>query len=378
MASGCVRKLGPCIPARMSGCCATTDVAAYLNHEWSALVSDVGTWMVDSLYQQLMIDEQWAVRRDRGFTWWGYRLAQHVEVATPVHDRGLDLCVLRMWTEVVRNVDSDSNPAAVLAQLNNQTTLSALVWDPQTATISDCCAVTVHQDNANWMSKILATAAALQNTAAHSRAHPLARACGGEPAETQHPDSGTRPEMDDILNVATEVVAPFGREPSRFAGAFCTEIEPFLVQHAGTKSWFGTVDATGATVEVPFTGSRPMMFQDPKAAGTQLETALVRVFTDVPHPEAGNGALVVTQLPLSPGPEQAVVLSNQLNLAESAGGLTTAPLFGAWSPDMFSEDGNGLAYSSFIPNLLAQPMILNNWLLYQSTRALWAREFLST
>ncbi|QFS89939.1 hypothetical protein FIV07_04220 [Mycobacterium sp. THAF192] len=201
-------------------------------------MSDVGTWMVGNLYQQLMIDEQWAVRRARGFTWWGYRLAQHVEVAVPVHDGGLDLCVVRIWTEVVRNVDADSNPAAVLAQLNNRTTLSALVWNPQAATISDCCAVTVHQDNANWMNKILATAAALQNTAAHSRAHPLARACGGEPAETQHPGSGPRPEMDDILNVAIEVIEPFGRELSRFAGRACTEIEPFLVEHAGNNHWF--------------------------------------------------------------------------------------------------------------------------------------------
>ena len=237
----------------MSGCCATTDLAAHSKSKGSALVHDVGTWMVDNLYQQLMIDEQWAVRRDRGFTWWGYRLPQHVEVALPEHDRGLDLCVVRIWTEVVRHVDVDSHPAAVLAQLNNQTTLSALVWDPQTATISDCCTVTVHQDNANWMNKILATAAALQNTAAHSRAHPLARACGGEPAQSEHPGSGLRPEMDDILNVAAEVIAPMGREPSRFAGDFCTEIEPFLVEHAGNKRWFGTVDATGATAEVPFT-----------------------------------------------------------------------------------------------------------------------------
>lgn len=119
-----------------------------------------------------------------------------------------------------------------------------------------------------------------------------------------------------------------------------------------------------------------MMFQNPTASDARLETALVRVFTDTPHPEAGNGALIIMPLPLSPGPKQSVTLSNQLNLAESAGGLTTAPLLGAWSPDVFSRDSNGLAYCRFIPNLLAQPMILNNWVLYQSTRASWAREVL--
>ncbi|UHJ57094.1 hypothetical protein LT337_09850 [Mycolicibacterium fortuitum] len=338
-------------------------------------MGDVGTWMVDSLYQQLMVDDQWAVRRERGFTWWGYRLAQHIEVEPPVHDRGLDLCVLRIWTDVARNV-SGSDTAAVLAQVNNQATLNALVWDPSVGTITECCSVTVHQDNAAWMSKVLATAAVLQNTAAHSRAHPLARACDGQPAETQHPRSGPRPDMDDMLNVPSEVIAPKGQEPSHFVGTPCTEIEPFLVAHAGQTQWFGSADETGATVEVPFTGARPMMFQDRDSADTRLETALVRVFTDTPHPEAGNGALVITQLPLAPGTDRSNLLANELNRAEAAGGLNNPPLLGAWSPDMFSDNGNGVAFCSFIPNLLAMPMILNNWVLYQATRATWACEFL--
>jgi hypothetical protein len=40
--------------------------------------------LVDSLYEQLMVDEQWAVRGERGFTWWSYRLAQHIEVGPEV------------------------------------------------------------------------------------------------------------------------------------------------------------------------------------------------------------------------------------------------------------------------------------------------------
>jgi hypothetical protein len=118
------------------------------------------------------------------------------------------------------------------------------------------------------------------------------------------------------------------------------------------------------------------MFQDPSSPDARLETALVRVFTDVPHPEFGNGALVVTQLPVSPGPERAVSLANDLNLAESVGGYDVPPLFGAWIPDPFSELDNGLAFSSFLPNFLAMRGILNNWMLYQATRAQFARRFL--
>lgn len=339
-------------------------------------MTDVGTWMVDSLFAQLMVDEQWASRHERGFTWWGYRLAQHIEVEKPAHRDGLDLCTLRIWTDVVRDVDPGTNPESLLAQVNFQTTLNALIWDPESATIAECCTVTVHQDNANWLSKVLATAAILQNTSAHSRAHGIARACNGVPAATNHPTSGTRSEMDDILNVPAQVIVPAGAEPSKFTGALCNNIAGFLAHYSGQMEWFGTADDTGATVEVPFSGTRPLMFQDPNATDTRSETTLVQIFTDQPHPEAGHGALLVSRLPISPGTEQALVLANQLNRAEFRGDLTTAPLLGSWCPDFLSEEGNGLAFCSFIPNLLAQPGILNNWILYQRTRSLYARDFL--
>ena len=85
---------------------------------------------------------------------------------------------------------------------------------------------------------------------------------------------------------------------------------------------------------------------------------------------------MVTQLPVSPGAEWAISLANGLNLAESAGGHDVPPLFGAWIPDPFSEDDNGLACSSFLPNFLAMGGILNNWMAYQATRAQFARRFL--
>jgi hypothetical protein len=340
-------------------------------------MADVGTLLVDSLYPQLMVDDQSAIRRDRGFTWWGYRLAQHIEVQPPTPSRGLDVCVVRIWTEVVRDVDPASNPAWVLGQVNYQVTLNALVWDPATATISECCTATVHRDNAGWMSKILATAAVLQNTAAHSRAHSLAEACGGQPAESHHPTSGVRGQMDDMLNVPAEVIMPMGKEPSKFIGEPCSSLGAFFAEFAGDRHWFGTADATGATLEVPFTGATPAGFLPANWPDVRPQTTLTQVFPEAPHPEFGNGALVITRLPVSPGAEQAIVLANELNRADFAADHTAPPLLGAWCPDVLSEDGNELAFCSFLPNLLALPDILKNWMLHQSTRALFARDFLN-
>ncbi|MEI6793524.1 MAG: hypothetical protein WCK97_09890, partial [Actinomycetes bacterium] len=74
-----------------------------------------------------MIDDRWAVRRERGFTWWAYRLAQHVEVGAPAWSEDRYICTVRIWTEVVRDVDPSTDPASVLAAVNPLAQLSALV-----------------------------------------------------------------------------------------------------------------------------------------------------------------------------------------------------------------------------------------------------------
>lgn len=339
-------------------------------------MSDVGMQVLDAVYDQLKVEDQWALRRQRGFTWWSYRLAQNIDVSTPMHDRGLDLCNLTIRTDMVRDVDPASNPAVVLTALNSQATVNALVWDPADRTISVRCAVTVHQDIAGWIYYILATVAILQNDIAHAHTVALANACGGSPAGTNHPAHGVRNESNSSMSVLAQMIVPAGNEPSKFIGGQTEGLQPFLAQLAEVKGWYGNADAESATVEVPYTGVRPAGFQDRSAPDARLETALVRVFTDVPHPQFGNGALMITQLPVSPGPERAASLANELNLAESAGGYDVPPLFGAWVPDPLSEAGNGLAFNSFIPNFLAMGGILNNWMVYQATRAQFARKFL--
>ncbi|OBB45429.1 hypothetical protein [Mycobacterium sp. 852002-51961_SCH5331710] len=332
-------------------------------------MTDVGLDMIESIYQQLMIDDRWAVRTERGFTWWGYRLAQHVEVGHAVRSGDLDVYQLRIWTEVARNVSAEADVAALVTPANFHQSMNALVWDPASATIRECCTAVVHRENIGWLGKIVATAAILQNVAAHTRAHAIAEVCRGEPAASDHPSSGHRAEMDDILNVPQALIIPAGAEPSKYEGRLSEGLGDF----AARMGWVGNSDATGVVFEVPFTGNRPLFMQDRNAPDVALETALVQIFTDQPHPEAGNGALTVMQLPISPGSEHAAALANELNLIESQGDLR-APLLGAWCPDIFSKDGNGLAFCSFLPNLIARPGLLENQMVYQGARARFALE----
>lgn len=296
-----------------------------------------------------------------------------------MHDGGLQLCQLRIWqlriwTDVADGVDPGTQPATILAAANAQVSFDTLVWDPERATISACCTATVHPDNADWMSKVLATAAALQNAAAHSVAHTLAAACGGRPAQSDHPSSGQRPAMDDMLNLPAGVILPTGARPSQYAGP-CAALDAFFAEYAHLH-WFGSSDATGATLQVPYTSDTPAVFLPAGAVTQRPETALVQVFTNVAHPKFGNGALVITRLPVSPGTERAAMLANELNLAEFRGDVHAPPLLGAWCPDFLSEGADGLTFCNFLPNLLADDTILKNWMLQQRIRSLWAREIL--
>lgn len=333
-------------------------------------MQDVGIRLIESLFSQLMVDEDWSVRRERGFTWWSYRLAQHVEVSEPFESGGLSVCSVRIWTEMVNNVDPAVNPVEIVRPFNMQSTLSALVWDEDAGTISECSTAIVHDGIFEWLSRVLATAAIVQNAGAHNRARGFAEMTRGVPAASAHPSNGQRPESDDILNVPQGIVLE-GQEPSRFAGSKMEGIGQFLVQ----MNFFGSADDTGLTCEVPFTGVAPAVTLSADR-GDQLQTSLVQVFTDTPHPDAGNGVLMVVRLPISPDIADALAISNALNRAEAQGG-SLAHLLGAWCADPTTTDGRTVAYCCFVPNTLARWVRIENLVLNASMHSRFAAQFLN-
>ena len=261
----------------------------------SAIVKrDVGLQAVEALRKYLMIDQRWTLHEPRGFTWWAYGLAQHVEALPPASDDKHEVCKVRVWTDVAKEVDPARDPAKILGSLNIHQTLNALVWDPTNGTVAESCtAMVTNENNKNTeeLSKLLTWAAVLQNSAAHSRSRRVADSVGGIPAASDHPRSGRRPEMDELLDVPMAVITPAGRHASAFIGPLTEALGAFVTQF----SVLG-VDANEFTCKVPFKVSRPaVMMMD---EGQSPETALVKVFSDVPHPAFGSGALLTLSLPL--------------------------------------------------------------------------------
>jgi len=329
--------------------------------------NDIGIQTVESIFETLMIDEVWSVRRPRGFTWWSYRLAQHVEASEPFWDRGCLISKIRVWTEVANAVDASHDPATVMAMANGQETLSALVWDPAENTVAEYCTAVIGEEGVEWKSKLLANAAIMQNTAAHSRSHTVADALSGVPAASSHPVNGERPDMDEMLNAPELVIAPAGKDSSAFVGALTEGLQDFLPQYGIVDS----SDADGFTCELSYTGSEPAFMLAANAPGNNVgpvETCLLRIFPDVEHPQYGHGALIVMLLPPKFEQEQLATVANQLNLVETQRSTPTQ-LLGAWCMDPTNEEKDGIAFNAFLPSALAHPGLLENQILFQAGRS---------
>ncbi len=316
-------------------------------------MSDAGSQIIAELYEQLMVDDQWAVRRERGFSWWGYRLAQHIEVGPALQSGDLDVYVRAGFERISPNMSRQKR--ALRRSGTGEPTGS-----------DECrgvgpgnghCLRLLHCGGASGEHRLAQQGARHGRSAAeHCCSFPRSQHRRGlrrVPTASDHPTSGRRAQMDDILNVPERVIAAIGSEPSRYTGALAEGLGTTVA----SMGWVGSSDATGVVYEIPFTGNRPLYLQDAESSDTVLETALVQIFTDQPHPEAGNGALVVMRLPVSPGSDESALLANELNLAECTGDWS-APLLGAWCPDPMSQDDRGLAFSCFLPNLLARPGLL--------------------
>jgi hypothetical protein len=319
---------------------------------------DVGSAVLDVVFDVMKIDALWSVRQPRSFTWWPYRVSQRVW-AEPARDDGgaFAVCKIHAETDMLRELPPTQKTFAYLALANSTATLNRYVYDPQQMKLKLACCAYFHAENAGWQASYFATAVALQAAQAHAELDHLAGLLGA-PAAATIPPNGVRTNPDDMLNVL-HLFKQKGSEPSAFAGKQCARIEkmcpcPFVMANSDEK---------GATVEFPFAGCVP-------------STAMMRVLTDVTHPKLGSGVFLLLKIPSIPRVTQNVELANRLNLAE-LDSWTRSRGFGAWCTDVENKDPlDGIAYVCFIPSLAKVDGLLENEVLQMATRARWLHEYL--
>lgn len=299
--------------------------------------ADAGLRAVAVIFKTLMIDKEWAVTNPRGFRWLGWRLAQSVDASEPFEDAGMSVSRVHATTVVVRNIQADDRQVAVeVLMLNRAATGSAWIFDAESRTVWVGYAMTVHDETAGFRAEQLANYAILQLVDAETKAGELAQRLKGEVATVEHPEAGKWHKPDEMLGLSTLIAERSGSR-SVFA-----ELEEMQLVYEFAKGTNGGAFSAGPTaeavcVEVPFGPD---------------DTALVEVLTTSPHPALGNGLLVLSRVRGAMELADALAWADQLNAVAFAP-QSVLPLLGAWSAWNVGDKPWGIAFSTFVPNLMA-------------------------
>ena len=286
-----------------------------------------GLAAVRYLYDNSRIDSEWSVLEERGFTWWADDLAQRVWAEPGFDDNGIEIFRLFAETDLVRGAGDVPGAMQLIDGLNGLSAGSALVIDPEAGTIRSVASMWVHEGSMDWVARAFSVIAAIQAAQAGQGATMLAPLVGGELAVSAHPDSGPRPEPDEMLNLL-DLVKADGEGPSRWAGdemvAMLAQVQELPIVTLATG------DETGVTIEVPY----------------RETTALIQMDTTEAHPGLGSGMVVRLSLPgdAGPGAEWAAMRNRQELEA-----LTRSHFVGSWV-----GSASFATFVSFYPNLLAR------------------------
>jgi hypothetical protein len=108
---------------------------------------DAGLEAVSLLRNGLMIDEQWIIDRDRGFSWMAHNLVQHIDASPTFQSRGIEVSLVTVRTPLARQIRTSQERAnEFLLHLNSLAVGSALTFDSEKSTVSAIMAHHVHQE----------------------------------------------------------------------------------------------------------------------------------------------------------------------------------------------------------------------------------------
>lgn len=314
---------------------------------------DAGQALVAHLYREMRIDDEWAVKEDRRFTWWSGPLAQTIWAEEPFEDLDVEICRVHARTHVLMNVPDTEKTRALIAATSSFSTMSGpLLLEDK---LYSAASVVVHDGTLEMWNHIFTIASLVQVASAQIEADLMAKMTESSVARTPHPDSGFREELDDMLNIISDVIAPLGQETSKFVGEDFETAE----QAVGPQiSVLTTAGPDGLTSEFPF--------------GTA--TSMFRMQTDQPNPRMGNGLLSVLTLPTRFAESEiptTIVDLNRRYFTE----FNKSQCVGSWCQHPSLK--GSISFVSFLPNVCALPGLATTLLMYAASQSQWAEEALS-
>ena len=286
---------------------------------------DIGIEVIESIYNQLQIDDKWAIKDERGFTWWSHNLAQKISVSEGKNDLGLEMFKLQSRTEFLKDFPSDQKSSELLGMYMRFSSLSGITPHPTEENRFELVSTMwVHKDVKDFIELYFMLSSLIQNIEAHIMAPMYAETLSAKVDISAHPSNGKRNEPDDMLGILEDFVRPKGEEISLWIGEEMNELRS---QINNSPKWFSMGDDTSLSAEFPYPG----------------ETSLMNFNTSEQNPRMGNGLLITIRT------RKGVVDTKTAldwNYQDHYGDKITQNI-GSWS-----VADTGLAYVSFIPNVM--------------------------
>lgn len=319
---------------------------------------DLGLQLIRSIHDALEVPGEWSLEAHRNFTWWAHHLAQHVWAEPPRTSNDIQVVRIHASTDLLRKVPDSEATVERLSAMNRFSTLSALVWERESAEIMLHTAAYAHARNVSWLLPLLDAAVVLQVAEAHAQVEELAAQFEAEPAESSHPSSGRRRDPDDVLDVLGNVYGRVGNDRSPF-----TEADFEATIQMEPRPWTeARQDGLGFTAELSLPG--------PGAAGEPQVHATLQASADTLHPRLGSGLTLRLALPHVQG-RSAAEEAAYLNLAEFRE-WTNSHIFGAWCKS--GEDT--LSFVQFLPAAVYEAGLLSRLAWNLAVRGRWAASYL--
>lgn len=309
-------------------------------------VLELGSDPLAFIAERMQIDAEWAVETADTITWWAGPLAQRIVLAPPRDLHGVQVVVLHVETDLLKEVAVTAATWERLAGINRLASLSAYVADTAAGAIRLHASVSLTKDNLPLGRLLALHAVALQVADAHAEAEELARVFGGVVDASAHPRSGRRVRADEMLNVV-EVYQQRGQDPSPFT----TEEIARLLQLEPRPWVMASTETSRLIADLVFAEGRP---------------ARLELDATARHPGLGSGLQIRLLLPVEPD----AAIAQRLNANEAS--LPDAHQLGAWCVD----PERGLLFGTFIPSGAYSPELLRALVYHAAGRNEWARAVL--
>jgi hypothetical protein len=311
---------------------------------WGASMQDQtkSSSIVNRLAAAWTVDPEWATPVDGGFRWWAHRLEQRITVTERPFgdpDDGMTEALLRAETTVLRDVPDQDAAVNLLAGINQRSGTFAFCCRPErraVVAVSTAAMVGWYEPTFHWFSH----AAMVQLVQAEHWAEGLAAELGAQPAVSAHPDSGPRPEPDEML----DWLGYAWSRPEWVIGS--DELAPLIEPVAAV------MEAGAGVVRGPRTDEMrvwPTGYNFPLANPWDEQLPFRAVVAGATrHPDLGPGTRIHITAPFTFG-SSAAELVNRLNAGP---GRSQTGLLGAWW-----ASGGQAGFTGFLPQALFGPLL---------------------